>query len=215
MKNYETIILDADGTILDSALGVTKAVQYGLLKVGIIDNDLHKLRVFLGPPMMDTFMNICGLPYEQAYEAMEFSREYYAEKGIYECEIFPGVLPMLDLLKKKKRLMVATAKPIHFAEESFKQLDLGKYFEILEASPATGNEDMKSKIIKRIFDRFPDIDKSTVVMVGDREHDIVGAHENNIDSIAVTYGYGSLEELTLCKPTNIVHSIEELKSILI
>lgn len=214
MKEYEVIILDADGTILDSAQGITKAVQFGLSKIGIIDNDLNKFKLFLGPPMLDSFMKVCHLSYDEAYKAMDYSREYMTEYGIYESDVYPGIIEMLDSLKESKRLMVATAKPIHFAIETLRHHNLTKYFEVLEASPATGNEDMKSKIIKRIFDNFPEIDKDKVVMVGDRKHDIIGARENNIDSIAVTYGYGSVEELTQCSPTKMVNSTDQLKQLL-
>ncbi|MPW25997.1 HAD hydrolase-like protein [Alkalibaculum sp. M08DMB] len=216
MKDYNTILFDLDGTIIDSAAGITKCVQFGLSKIGIYEDNLDKFRVFLGPPMIDSFIKVCGLSKEDAYKAMDYSREYFSKYGIYESELFSGIVEILDVLKdRKKKLMVATAKPIHFALDSLKHHKLEKYFEFVAASPATGNEDMKSKIIKKIFNEYPQLDKSSAVMIGDREHDIIGARENTIDSIAVTYGYGSIEEITLAKPDFTVDSVYNLRQTLL
>ena len=98
---YKAILFDLDGTLTESGEGITKSVQYALEKIGKPESDLEKLKVFVGPPLLDQFMKYADLDEETARKAVEYYRERYADTGIFENQVYPGVANMLNVLKNK------------------------------------------------------------------------------------------------------------------
>ena len=207
---YNTILIDLDGTLTDSKIGITKSVQHALGKMGIIENDLDKLEKFIGPPLVDSFMEYCNFDEKQASVAISYYREYYSVTGIYENTMYSGIEKLLELLKNQgKNIVLATSKPTVFAEIILKHFDVYSYFSLVVGSNLDGTRGTKGQVIKYILDNIKENSKN-IIMIGDRKHDIIGADENNIDSIGVTYGYGSKEEMAYMKPTYVVNSVQEL-----
>ena len=192
---YETILFDLDGTLTDSGLGITKGVQYALGQLGYDVPPRESLFSFIGPPLHKSFQRHCGVDEAGAAEAVRQFRVYYNEMGgILENEVYPGVRELLrDLKAAGKRLMVATSKPQAAAEKVMRHFGLDEFVpEIIGGTDDTRNT--KGKVIAYALREYG-VDPTTAVMVGDREHDILGAAENNLPAIGITWGYGDRAEL--------------------
>ena len=210
MMEYQNILFDLDGTLTDPKIGITKSVQYALAKFGIMEKDLTKLEFFVGPPLQNTFMEAYSFSADKAWEAVEYYREYFKDQGIYENEVYDGIPDVLQLLQSQgKSLYIATSKPSVFAKTIISHFQLASYFTFICGSELDGTRSDKTEIIKYIVDNYQ-LDPSDTVMVGDRKHDLIGAHNNNIHSMAVAFGYGSEEELIAAEPTYFIRSVEEL-----
>ena len=192
---YDTILFDLDGTLTDSGLGITKAVQYALGQMGFEVPPRESLFTFIGPPLHKSFAKYYGMDEATAVEAVRQFRVYYNQMGgILENEVYEGVRELLEALKKAgKRLMIATSKPQAAAELVMHHFGLDEYVpEIIGGTDDTRNT--KGKVIAYALREFG-VDPETAVMVGDREHDIQGAAENGISAIGITWGYGDRAEL--------------------
>ena len=192
---FDTILFDLDGTLTDSGLGITKAVQYALGQMGYEVPPRESLFTFIGPPLHKSFAKYYGMDEATAVEAVRQFRVYYNQMGgILENEVYAGVRELLrDLKMAGKRLMIATSKPQAAAELVMHHFGLDEYVpEIIGGTDDTRNT--KGKVIAYALRKFG-VDPETAVMVGDREHDIQGAAENGIPAIGITSGYGDRAEL--------------------
>lgn len=207
---YKNVLFDLDGTLTDPKQGITKSVQYALAKFGIQVENLDILDPFIGPPLEISFMEFYHFNKDEAKQAVAYYREYFSVTGIYENVLYPGMEELLIALKKKgKRLIVATSKPTVFAEEVLKYFKIDGYFDGIYGSNLDGSMVEKTEIIRHIVKNILPKDES-IVMIGDRKYDMIGAQNNGIDTIAVGYGYGSEDELKICEPTYYVHDVDEL-----
>ncbi len=212
MDLYNFILFDLDGTLTDPKLGITKCVQYALAKMGMIEQDLDKLEPFIGPPLQESFAKLYGFDEKETTTAINFYRERFRVEGMFENEVYSGVPELLaSLREQKKTLIVATSKPTVFAEKILQHFQLDQYFDLVVGSHLDGTRTSKTEIIQYILDEYSQYEKQQFVMIGDREHDLIGANNTGIDSIGVAYGYGSLYELELVKPTCIVKDVQELQ----
>jgi len=215
MKKYSTILFDLDGTLTDPKIGITKSVQYALAKYGIQVDNLDKLEPFIGPPLAQSFMEFYQFSEQESKRAVEYYREYFAETGIFENMRYEGIIELLDnLIQDGRTLIVATSKPTVFAERIIEHFQLSSYFDFVCGSNLDGTMTAKGDIIQHIL-KVKKLDRSGVVMVGDRKHDIIGAQLNEIDSIGVGYGYGSEQELHGASPTFYVESVHQLSKLLL
>ena len=192
---YHTILFDLDGTLTDSGLGITKGVQYALEQMGYEVPPRESLFSFIGPPLHKSFQRQCGVDEAGAAELVRQFRVYYNQMGgILENEVYPGLRELLSELKKAgKRLMIATSKPQAAAELVMHHFGLDEFVpEIIGGTDDTRNT--KGKVIAHVLQEYG-VDPASVIMVGDREHDILGAAENGIPAIGITWGYGDRVEL--------------------
>ena len=211
MTGYDVILFDLDGTLTDSKIGITKSVQYALSKFNIREDNLDNLESFIGPPLSESFQKNYDFEPSQAQDAVDFYREYFAISGIYENEVYPGIPDLLaDLKGKGKQLIIATSKPTIFANQILNAFHLYQYFTTVVGSHLDGTRTSKTEIIAYALSTLEKSKENGAVMVGDREHDIIGAQGNAIDSIGVTYGYGSLSELQRAAPTYLADTVEDI-----
>jgi phosphoglycolate phosphatase len=216
MKNKEYILFDLDGTLTDSGLGITKSVRYALESFGIHTDSLDALKPFIGPPLKDSFIEFCGFSEEKAAEAIAKYREYFSVTGIYENELYEGVITLLEALKSAgKKLVLATSKPEVFTNKILEHFKIDQLFEFVSGSELDGRRNDKAEIIAHAIAGAKIADPSRAVMIGDRKHDIIGAEKNRMDSIGVLYGYGSLAELEAAGAGNIAATVKELSSLLL
>ncbi len=199
---YKAILFDLDGTLTESGDGITRSVQYALEKIGKPEPDVEKLEVFIGPPLKEQFMRYAGINEEMAAQAVEFYRERYAITGIYENRLYPGVEEMLAELKRKGYLLAVTSsKPEFFVMQILDYFRIYEYFDVIVGSEMGGKRSKKAEVIEETLVRLKLQDhREQVIMVGDKEHDVFGAREAGLDCIAVTYGYGTSEEIEAAKP---------------
>ena len=211
---YKYLLFDLDGTLTDPSIGITNSVAYALSKFGINVEDKRTLYKFIGPPLVDAFSEYYGFSKEDSEKATAFYRETFSVKGLFENRVYDGVVEMLEALKNAgKRLIIATSKPEPFTVKILKHFDLLKYFDFVAAATFDSSRNSKDKVIAYALQSLDIKDRSEVVMIGDRHHDIDGARENGIDSIGVLWGFGSREELETADATYIAESIDDLISI--
>ncbi len=224
MKTYKYILFDLDGTLTDPKEGITKSVAYALETYGIHVEDLDSLCKFIGPPLKESFMKYYGLTSQQAEEAVEKYREYFKPRGVYENKMYDGVDNLLQNLKASGKVVVlATSKPTVFAKVILEHFDLMQYFDVVCGSELDGSRVKKGDVIAYALEQVrtlvsaagEEFAKASAVMVGDREHDIIGAKENGLDSVGVLYGYGCREEFQEHGAEYIVETVEELENMVV
>jgi phosphoglycolate phosphatase len=212
---YPFIFFDLDGTLTDPTEGITKSVQYALAKFGI-ESETEQLRSFIGPPLHHSFMNVYGFDEPKARRAVEYYREYFAVTGIFENVLFPGIPELLARLRAPgPALAVVTSKPKPYAEQILRHFELDRFFDSVVGANMEMTNSEKPGLVREAISLLAAADTKPAVMIGDRKHDIFGAIANGIDSIGVTYGAGSREELIAAGATHVVETLAELETLLL
>ncbi|MBE6621199.1 MAG: HAD family hydrolase [Ruminococcaceae bacterium] len=211
---YSHLLFDLDGTLTDPGEGITNSVAYALKKRGIAVIDRSELYRFIGPPLTKSFMQYYGLSEEDATQAVADYREYFVPHGMFENKVYDGIADLLsDLKAGGKRLIVATSKPEKFAIQILEHFGLLSYFDRVYGATMDLSRSKKGDIIAYAL-AAEDISCDRALMIGDRHHDIDGAHENGLAAVGVLYGYGDREEHEAAGAEYIVSSVEELKELL-
>ena len=209
MHKYDNIFFDLDGTLIDPFEGITACAQFALAHFGI-NADRQDLKCFIGPPLRESFPQYYGLDKKQTEIAVEKYRERFHKYGVYENILYDGVIQLLERLKSQgKTLIIATSKPEGYTIRILEYHGIYKYFDFVSGATLDGSRDTKTAVIAYALQEMK-LDPKTCLMIGDREHDIVGARNNGIDTIGVLWGYGSEEELIQSGASAIVGSIAEL-----
>lgn len=195
MTGYTTLLFDLDGTLTDSTEGILKCLVNAIEQMGFeVPEDTNK---FLGPPIRQSFAEFCGMNEEQIDQAVKIFRERYSKVGLFENRVYDGIPEMLERLKNSgKRLMVATSKPQVYAVRIFDRFGLSQYFEFVGGAELDGSRDYKDEVIEYVLAQTGITDRSSVLMIGDRRQDVLGAHKTGIKCMGILWGYGSTEELT-------------------
>ena len=213
---YKYILFDLDGTLIDSAIGVTNAVMYALKKYGIEVSDRTELYKFIGPPLKDTYQNHYGFSDKELKKVLGYHREYYIDKGVFESVLYDGYEELLEQLKKhNKTLIVATSKAEVFARQILENIGVAKYFTYIAGSNIDGSRADKYEVIKYALESSNVTELEKTVMVGDRKYDIIGAKKLGIDTVGVLFGYGNRLELEEAGADIIVNEVSELEDILL
>lgn len=212
---YRHLVFDLDGTIIDPKEGITGSVAYALGKMGFIQTDLELLTKYIGPPLTESLVQYNHFNPEQVKEAVGYYREHFKQYGIMQNHLYPGMVDLLDYFHKQDiKLYIATSKPLEFAEIILKNYGIDHYFTCIMGSNLDGTRVRKGEVIAELLKVAKLTELSEIVMIGDREHDVIGALENGIDSIGVEYGFGSFEELDDAGATYVVESISLLQALL-
>ena len=214
IEKIDNILFDLDGTLTDPKEGIVNSILFALNKLGIHENYIDELDTFIGPPLRDSFVKRYTLTNELADKAMLYYREYFSVKGIYENRIYQGVKELLETLCSHHfKLFVATSKPTVFAVEVLRHFKIDSYFDEIIGSNLDNSRTDKTEIISYLVSAYG-LQASDSIMIGDRKHDIIGAKNNKMKTIGVTYGYGSPEELKTHQPDFIVNSCKEIEALL-
>lgn len=212
---YEILMFDLDGTLTDPAEGITNSVAHSLRKFGIEPPSAAELYKFIGPPLLDSYEKYYGLKGEDGVLAVKYYREHFTDIGLFENELYEGIPEMLFALKSAgKKLYIATSKPEPFAVRIAEHFKIDKYFNFIAGSTLTEKRTKKTDVIAYLGEK-EGFDPKTALMVGDREHDVIGAKENGAPCVGVLYGYGSRKELEDAGAAYIVKTTKELKALLL
>lgn len=203
------VLFDFDGTVFDSAEGITKCVQYALGKMGIA-SELGELMCFAGPPLEEMFALKYGFDEETARQAVRFYRERYTPIGWEECTPFDG---MHELMQKLGRLgitcAIATSKPRHFAEKILEKYGMQDDFKLVCGAELDGTRGKKWEVIDYALKSLG-IAPEEAFMVGDRKYDVIGAKKCGLDCIGVRFGYAEPCELEAAGAVFVADNADEL-----
>ena len=202
-----SILFDLDGTLTDNQVGIFRCIHYALKKLNIPLEESADLRWCVGPPLHLSLTQLAGGNQDLGNQALVLYRKRYTEIGLYENRLYDGILESLKFLYPHFALYVATSKPSVFAHKILRHFNIDSYFKSIYGSELNGTLADKGELIGHILKQEKLTDP---VMVGDREHDVFGAKKNNIESIGVTWGFGSEEELRCAGAKIILHHPVEL-----
>jgi phosphoglycolate phosphatase len=207
------ILFDLDGTLTDPALGITNSIMHALSKMGREIPPRESLYCFIGPPLIPAFMNFLGMSEEEAKTALLYYREYFSERGLFENTPYDGIAEVLAELKSRGyRLAVATSKPEVFATRIAERFALAEYFDCICGATLDETRTKKADVIEYALGQLgatPD----ECIMIGDRHHDIDGAHTFGMKSIGVLWGYGSRDELTEAGADAIAETVADVSGL--
>lgn len=212
----DVVLFDLDGTLTESAPGIIRSIAFALDAVGMPQVDDATLLRFIGPPLRDSFRDVVGLDNETVALALAaFRRCFVNEGGMFENSVYPGIFDLLDALHGAgRRLGIATTKPQPTASAILDHFALAKYFEAICGAISDSERVAKAEIVADALEALRIAAGPHVVMVGDRSHDVVGAHAVGIECIGVAWGYGSRDELDTAGADAIVSDVDELASLL-
>ena len=210
MKKYKVIAFDLDGTLSNPEKGQLTGFEYAFKKHGIKYPSREWLKKYIGPPIHDFWQEDFGLSLEKVIEMIESYREYFNIYGWRENELYEGIHEMLTSLKNSGyTLVVATGKPEGIANKILKRFDLTKYFVFIGGATEDESRHRKADILKYVLDNVG-AKAEDAILVGDRKFDAEGANALGADSVGVSWGHGSAEELENAGFTVIVNSPEEI-----
>lgn len=211
------ILFDLDGTLIESGEGIINSLHYAIEKMGLPEQTSEDLRVFIGPPLLEQFMSYFDLTKEEAKKAVTFYHERYHPVGLYEGKPYQGIEHMLKELSEKDYILgVASSKPQHLVEEILQHVNYTHYFTLIVGSGEGDIRNTKRAVIKEALREVSFDEKSdNVWMVGDKEHDVLGAREVGVPCVSVLYGYGTKEEIESVSPLVIVQTVEKLHQLLL
>lgn len=213
---YKYILFDLDGTLTDSGLGITNAVIHALKKFDIEEPDRSELYKFIGPPLLESFQKYYEMSEEESKLALQYYREYFKPYGLYENNVYDGIEELLSELKLKgKKLFLATSKPETFAIEILRHFELDKYFDFVGGATMDEKRVKKAEVISYVLSSCGITDLAATIMIGDREHDVLGAKEAGLECIGVLYGYGDRAELEKAGAAYIAENANDLLKIIL
>jgi phosphoglycolate phosphatase len=209
---YQFVLFDLDGTLCDPGPSITGTVAFTLKEMGAPALSETRLRSFVGPPLVRNFESVFGDGDPLVDEAVAIFRKRFWAEGIPMYQAYPGVVELLTGLRESGiELAVATSKPEPMAKRILDEQDMTKFFRVL-AGPLLDVVHTKAETVREALEALG-MPKS-VVMVGDREHDVYGAQANGVASIGVLYGYGDRAELEAAGASEIAESVEDLGKLL-
>ncbi|MBA4029691.1 MAG: HAD family hydrolase [Planctomyces sp.] len=208
-------LFDLDGTLTNPFQGITGCIQYALSELGHSPPPREELRWCIGPPLRSSFAEILSTNDPgHLDECLAKYRERFSTIGLYENRLIDGMVDVLNSLQGERRhLWVATSKPSVYARRIIEHFGLAPYFQSIHGSELDGTRTNKVELIAHLL-RTEGISPSDAVMIGDREHDVIGAKANGLPVIGVLWGYGSHEELVASGADEICETPAELRHLL-
>lgn len=194
---YHYLLFDLDGTLTDSQEGITKCVDHALRTVaGIKTADLSTLTPYIGPPLVDGFMDNHHLDHDTAVHCKDAYRERYQRVGLFENRVYDGIPEALARLRAAGcKMALATSKPEIYAQRILDHFDLSQYFDVICGATMDGRISQKDEVVDETLRRLGDPVPADTIMIGDRLHDVLGAKKHGLRCLGVLFGFGSEAEL--------------------
>jgi phosphoglycolate phosphatase len=215
LTQIQNLLWDLDGTLVDSSRTISRSIEFALNRMGIGWSGRAPVEDVIGAPLFDIFRNEFDMTDGQAHAAIDLYREHYDSLDQAGTRVYENIREILPRLRTAGyRMFIATVKPTQIAEKVLLDMDLRSCFAGVAGSSMDSRRREKSSIIAHALRKF-DLDPARSLMIGDRNQDITGARENGMPVIAVTYGFGSREELRSVRPDHMVDRSEEIVSLLV
>ena len=209
----KSIFFDLDGTLSDPKVGITKSIQYALERLDVPVPTKEKLLWCIGPPLRASFEHL--LDEARADKAVALYRERFGDVGLFENDLYDGIPATLDALQNSGiRLFVATSKPHFYARRIVEHFGIAKYFDRVFGSELDGTRVDKSDLLAYALAETC-IEAADCAMIGDREHDMIGAVNNALYGVGALYGYGTRKELQSSGALRFVSSPTEIPELFI
>ena len=210
------LLFDLDGTLTNPQEGITKCVQHALRAFGIEEPDLEKLIPFIGPPLIQSFMEFYNMSEEDARKAVAVYRERFSTVGLFENFPYPGIADMLAELKAQgKILAVASSKPTIYVRRILEKFELAPYFDVIEGSNLDGTRVDKKEVIAEVLSQLDNPSADDLLMIGDRKFDVIGARETGFGCVGVRFGFAAPDELEQSGAVYIADTVQDLHRYLI
>ena len=210
------LLFDLDGTLTNPQEGITKCVQHALRAFGIEEPDLEKLIPFIGPPLIQSFMEFYNMSEEDARKAVSVYRERFSTVGLFENFPYPGIADMLAELKAQgKILAVASSKPTIYVRRILEKFELAPYFDVIEGSNLDGTRVDKKEVIAEVLSQLDNPSADDLLMIGDRKFDVIGARETGFGCVGVRFGFAAPDELEQSGAVYIADTVRDLHRYLI
>ena len=208
----KVILFDLDGTLTDSGEGIINCATLALEHFGLPIPTRQEMRVFVGPPLNETFIRF-GVSPDRTDEAIAVYRSRYTTVGKFENFPYPGIRELLEKLRQQgHRLFVATSKPEDMSNEILQKFELAPYFEVICGATLDGTRSKKADVIAYLLRQVEGAEN--IVMVGDTSFDVLGAAAHGIPTIGVAWGYGLVEDMVNAGAAAIADSPEQLYTLL-
>jgi len=213
LDSFQAVLFDLDGTIINPHEGIINSVLHAAKKFGFKEDDVESLNTFIGPPLLNSFRERYQVTETRAYEMVDEFRVYYADKGIFECYLYPGVEDAIKhLYHRQIFLSLATSKPVGFANQLLAHFNLDKYFSFTAGALMDGKRTDKKEVIQFALDHIPAFEKGRILMLGDREFDIIGGKHHNMKTAWAKWGFGSDKEILPLAPDLIFNTAADMIS---
>jgi phosphoglycolate phosphatase len=206
-----SVLLDLDGTLIDSYPGILASCLAALQALGHEPDETLDIRRTIGPPL-EELMQILLKSYgdDRIGEAVAAYRQHYGESGFLGSVPYPGIGKSLEEMKRSGlRIYLATSKRAIFANRILDHLKFAAYFDDIHGSVPSGELDHKPELLAHILSKHG-LSPSHSLMVGDRRHDISGAHAVGMRGLGVLWGYGSRDELETAGADRLVDAPADL-----
>jgi phosphoglycolate phosphatase len=218
MKRYPIILFDLDGTLTDPTMEMVKSMQYALHQFGVEESDPEKLNIVADMPLLQCFEQHFGLTQDQADQAFHYYWNYSGTLALRENRVYDGIPEVLAELQADGRtLCIATARKTDNARKVVAATGLSKFFppELIFGTSETAARTNKKMVIFDLLASIGEHHHEDVIMIGDRKADLLGAYNNGIDSMAVTWGSETIEDFKSCQPTYVADTVGEMARLLL
>jgi phosphoglycolate phosphatase len=210
MNTPSAILLDLDGTLIDSRPGIAASCEAALRALGHTLDPSFDITPLIGPPLPQVIGHLLeGLGDDRVDAGIAAYRAHYGETGLYQAAIYPGIAEVLPVLASRARCFVVTSKRSVFARRIVDSFGLTAWFCGVYGTEPDGSLDDKRDLVAAVL-RAEALDPRDTVMVGDRSHDMIGAHANSLRGVGVLWGYGSRSELETAGADTLVSTPDEL-----
>lgn len=213
-RKYDYVLFDFDGTIADTGRGIMRCALIALEAYGYSEPEKSRLRLFIGPPLVDSFMSY-GADLTTAQKMVDKYREHYSAGGMFECDLYGGVEQMLEeLYAAGCKMAIASSKPGKYVQAILEKLGIEKYFLFISAPEIGHINPTKAELIGKAMIELG-AEKEKTVMVGDRLFDIEGAKQAGVASIGAVYGFGGEDEMKQYRADMLAYNAANIKELIL
>ena len=211
MAQYQAYLFDFDGTIADTSRGIKNAIRYAAAQRNFPEKTDGELDYFIGPPLYDAFAHVYGTEDPLTSEMVDLYRVYYSDRGVFESDLYPGILSMLTRLKGDGAILAITSsKPQHYLDILMDHLHVGPLFDAVIGPPMNNRLSDKSILIARACETLGLPQDKSICIVGDRHYDVAGGVKAGITAIGAAWGFGTTDELMHAGADFVINAPEEL-----